>query len=87
MDQREFLRRIKAKIERLTGTDIQLRLDITDKNQIKVELKQTIPEVVLGSNVLEYSGFARMAIEYVVDSIRKGKEPGALEFHILLARN
>ena len=87
MDEQEFLDRIKAKIERLTGTEIRFHLDMIDKDQIKVELNQPIPEVTLGSSVLQYSGFARMAIEYAVATIRERRELGTLEFHVLLARN
>ena len=87
MEDQEFFDRIKAKIERLTGTEIRLQIDTADKNQIKVALESHIPEVTLGSNVLEYAGFARMAVEYTVASIRERRELEPLEFHILLARN
>ena len=43
--------------------------------------------VILGSNVLQYSGFARMCVEYVVESIRRHRPLDLLEFHLLLARN
>ena len=87
MDDQDFLDSIKAKIERLTGTEIQIRLDMSDANGIRVELERTPPEVILGADVLQYSGLARMAIEYAVACIREGRELGLLEFHVLLARN
>ena len=87
MDDQKFLDGIKGKIERLTDTEIQLQVDGAQKNQIKVEFGGPVPEVSLGSNVLQYPGFARMAIEYAVASIRERRELGLLEFHILLARN
>ena len=87
MQDQEFLAKIKEKIERVTSSEIRLQLDVINKNQIKVDLDQAIPEVTLGSHVIEYSGFSRMAIEYVVASIRERRELGSLEFHILLARN
>jgi hypothetical protein len=87
MDDQEFLDRIKVKIERLTGVEIQLHIDQSDGNQIKLELERPTPEVTLGYNVLQYSGFARMAVEYAVASIREKRVLGDLEFHILLARN
>ena len=43
--------------------------------------------VVFGSNVLQYAGFARMCIEYAVESIRQERTIDTLEFHLLLARN
>ena len=87
MDDLEFIHRIKTKIEGLTGIQIQLRLDMNDKDQLKIDLEQPIPQVIMGSNALQYSGFARMAIEYAVASIRERRELGSLEFHVLLARN
>ena len=87
MDDQEFLDRIKAKLERLAGTEIQLELDTEDQEKLRVELRPEVPVVTLGSNVLEYSGFARMAIEYVVASIRTGRELQTLEFQMLLSRN
>lgn len=87
MDDQEFLNRIKEKIERLSGTEIRLGLDAVDQNATRVELDGQMPEVTLGSNVLRYAGFVRMCIEYAVASIKERRKLGALEFHVLLARN
>ena len=87
MDDQEFLDRIRGKIEKITDTQVQIHMDADQKNQIKVEFEGSIPQVTLGSNVLQYPGFARMAIEYTVASIREKRELGLLEFHVLLARN
>ena len=87
MDDQEFIRRLKAKIEGLSGSDVQLHLDMVEKHLIKIDLEGPVPEVTLGSDVLRYSGFARMSAEYVVASIREKRELGPLEFHVLLARN
>ena len=87
MDDQEFLDRIRGKIEKITDTQVQIHMDADQKNQIKVEFEGSIPQVTLGSNVLKYPGFARMAIEYTVASIREKRELGLLEFHVLLARN
>ena len=87
MDDQEFLEQLKAKIERLTSTRIQLDLDREDSSALMVELEGLSPRVVLGSNILDYAGFARMAVEYAVASIREKRELGPLEFQILLARN
>ncbi len=87
MDDQEFLERIKAKIESGTGAEIRLSVDNVDKNATNVALDGKVPEVIVGSNALLYSGFARICIEYAVASIRRGKKLGMLEFHILLARN
>ncbi|MCH7621725.1 MAG: hypothetical protein IH870_07485 [Chloroflexi bacterium] len=87
MEDDEFLDRIQMKIQRLTQKRIELRVDHEDANQLLVELEREVPLVILGSNVLEFSGFARMCIEYVVESIRNDRPLDLLEFHLLLARN
>ena len=87
MEDDEFLDRIQMKIQRLTQKRIELRVDHEDANQLLVELEREVPLVILGSNVLEFSGFARLCIEYVVESIRNDRPLDLLEFHLLLARN
>jgi hypothetical protein len=87
MEDAEFLRRMEDKIQRLTGREVVLRLDETEIDQMSIDLNGPEPVITLGSNAVRYSGFARMAIEYAVASIRERREIGQLEFHILLARN
>ena len=87
MEDAEFLDRIQEKIQMLTQKKIELRLDHEDANQLLVELEREVPLVILGSNVLQFSGFARMCVEYVVESIRQRRPLELLEFHLLLARN
>ena len=87
MDDQEFLDRIRGKIEKITDTQVQIHLDADQKNQIKVEFESSIPQVTWAPTWLQYPGFARMAIEYAVASIREKRELGLLEFHVLLARN
>ncbi len=87
MEDDEFLDRIQRKIQRLTQKRIELRVDHEDANQLLVELEREEPLVILGSNVLQFPGFARMCIEYVVESIRQHRPLDLLEFHLLLARN
>lgn len=87
MENQEFVDRIQQKIERLTGRQIDLRIDENDSSQIGVELHGETPLVILGDNVMEYSGFARMGIEYAVACIREERALDPVEFHVLLARN
>ena len=87
MDDDRFLERIHQKIERLTGREIELEIDQEESNQLKVELEREVPLVVLGANIFQYSGFARMCVEYAVESIRQKRPIDVLEFHLLLARN
>ena len=87
MEDEEFVARLKAKLESLTGGEVVLHLGTGDQSQIKVELGSLVPVVTIGSNALQYSGFARMALEHAVASIRGGKELESLEFQVLLSRN
>ena len=87
MDDSDFLDRLQAKIERLTGKAISLVIDESEVNNLEVDLDDVMPRVVLGSAVLQYPGFARMCIEYAVASIRQGRRMGTLEFHMVLGRN
>ncbi|MEE8465823.1 MAG: hypothetical protein V3S68_05045 [Dehalococcoidia bacterium] len=87
MEDDIFVDRIREKIERMTGRQVELRIDEEDRGQIGVELHGEMPVVTLGVNVLEYSGFARMGIEYAVACIREERAINPVEFHVLLARN
>ena len=87
MEDDQFIERIRLKIERLTQRRVDLEIDREEVNQLQVDLGREVPRVVLGSNVLRYSGFARMCIEYAVASIRVQRPIDVLEFHLLLARN
>jgi hypothetical protein len=87
LDDTEFLRRMEDKIRRLTGREVVLRLDETESDQMSIDLNGPGPVITLGSYAVRYSGFARMALEYAVASIREGREISQLEFHMLLSRN
>ena len=87
MEDHEFVERIREKIERLTGRQVDLRIEEDDASMIGIELQGDLPLVILGKNVLEYSGFARMGIEYAVACIREERAINPVEFHVLLARN
>ena len=81
------MERIQEKIERMTGRQVELRIDEEDASQMGVELRDDIPLVILGNNVRQYPGFARMGIEYAVACIREERAIDSMEFHVLLARN
>ena len=87
MDNDEFIRRIREKIERLTEGAVDLRVDVEDVNRLQVDLNLGVPRVTLGANIYRYSGFARMGVEYAVAAIRERRDLEPLEFHLLLARN
>lgn len=87
MNDQEFIDRIQEKIERLTGRDIVLRIDEDDGGQLGVDFESDVPVVVMGHNIFEYSGFARLCTEYAVASIREQREIPEIEFQMLLSRN
>ncbi|MBM3941586.1 MAG: hypothetical protein FJ316_01415 [SAR202 cluster bacterium] len=87
MEDGQFLGRIQEKIERMAGRAIELQVDRAEATQIRVELEREVPLVVLGSDIFQYAGFARMCIEYVVASLKQRRAIDTLEFHLLLARN
>ena len=87
MEDYQFIKRMEQKIQRLTDRRVDLEIDWEEVNQLQVDLGQEVPMVVFGSNVLQYAGFARMCIEYAVESIRQERTIDTLEFHLLLARN
>ncbi len=87
MDDEEFIQRIVEKIQRLTGTRVDVEVDREDRGKLEIELNGEVPKVVLGANVFRYAGFARMCVEYAVASIKQDRPIEELEFHLLLARN
>ena len=87
MEDEVFVQRIQEKIEKLTEGRIDLQIDHEDGSQLRVEFEREVPLVVLGANIFKFSGFARMCVEYSVESIRKQRPIEMLEFHLLLARN
>ena len=87
MDDEDFVQRIVEKIQRLTGTRVDIEVDRQDGGKLEVDLTGEVPRVVLGAHILQYSGFARMCVEYAVASIKQDRPIDVLEFHMLLARN
>lgn len=87
LDDEQFLLRMGEKIQRLTGHPVELRVDAQDLNKLQVDLDGEIPLLVVGANIYQYAGFARMCIEYATASIQRQRPIDLLEFHLLLARN
>ncbi|MDA0734377.1 MAG: hypothetical protein O2909_04815 [Chloroflexi bacterium] len=87
MKNEQLVWQIRKKIERLTQRSVDLVIDESESANFRVDLAGEIPQVILGSDIFEYAGFARMCVEYVVESIRQQRLIAELEFHVLLARN
>ena len=87
MENNTFVTRLHNKLARVTNRDVDVSVNDDDPNYLEVDLEAMVPKVVLGSNIYEYPGFARMCVEYAAASINEGRHIGELEFHMLLARN
>jgi hypothetical protein len=87
LDDEQFVHRISEKIQQSTGRQVRVEIDHQDATKLEVELGPEVPLVVLGANIFEYAGFARMCIEYATASIKQERPIDMLEFHLLLARN
>ena len=48
VEDQEFVDRIREKIERMSGRQVELRIDQDDSSQIGVELSGDMPVVILG---------------------------------------
>ncbi len=87
MNDQQFIDRIQEKIENLTGREIELRIDDDNGGHLEVDFSREVPLVIMGRNIFEYSGFARLCTEYAVASVRQQREIPEIEFQMLLARN
>ena len=87
VDDEEFLRRIREKIERLAAREVEFLVDSEATDSVALEMTAAMPRVVFGSKVLEHPGLVRMAIEYVVACMKQGRELQPLEFQLLLRLN
>ena len=87
MNDQQFIDRIQEKIENLTEREIELRIDDDNGGQLEVDFSREVPLVIMGHNIFEYSGFARLCTEYAVASIRQQRVIPEIEFQLLLARN
>lgn len=88
MDNEKFLQKIREKITRLTGREVEVVVgEEREGGTLSVEVGGPVPKVTLTPKALEHAGLARMSIEYAVACIRAGREIDLLEFHTLLRRN
>ncbi len=87
MDDAEFTRRLKEKIEAAAGTAIELEIDRADKRRLSIELAAAPPKVVFGSDALSDAGVARMFSQYAILSLKERREIPQQEFLLYLRRN
>lgn len=87
MDGHIFLERIVEKIERMTQRTMEMQAYQDELNQLNEDPQRQEPQVVVGANIFRYFDFARMGIEYAVESLKQERIIDTLKFHLLLARN
>lgn len=87
MEDREFIERLKQKVESNAGTAIVLEIDREDPRRLSIDFSGDVPKVSLGYDVIEYPGLARMFSQYAILSIREHREISEIEFLMFLRRN
>ena len=87
MDDTDFLRRLKERIEASTESSIDLTLDEDNPRNIAVDFSTPVPRVTVGHEVLEHPGFARMIMQYAILCLKNGKVASQDEFLVFLRRN
>lgn len=87
VEDAEFIRRLKEKIESAAGTPIDLEIDGGDKRRLSIDLSPPAPKVVFGADALENPGLARMYSQYVILCLKERRQVSQLEFLLFLRRN
>ena len=87
MDDAEFIRRMRERIEESTGVAVSLELDHEHKDEVEVFFTGEAPRVVMGADALDHAGLARMFIQYAILSIKEGRKVDHEEFTRFLRRN
>jgi hypothetical protein len=87
VDDQEFLRRLKQRIEESTGVSVELQLNLEEPGGIAVDFSLPVPKVVMGADALRYSGLARMFLQFIILCLREKRQVGQEEFLLFLRRN
>ena len=87
MDDDEFIDRMKEKIESTAETLIELVIDDQDKRRLEVDLSESRPKVIFGSDALLYSGLARMFSQYAILCLKERRLVEQQEFLLFMRRN
>jgi hypothetical protein len=85
MEDAEFLRRMRERIQQSTGRAVELVLG--EEGEFALDLAARVPRVVMGKDVLQYAGKARMLTEYVILCLKQGRQVPEQEFQLFLRRN
>ncbi len=87
MDDKEFIDRLRSKMETSTGVAVDLVIDRQDKRHLSIDFTTKTPSIVFGADVLEHPGLARMFSQYAILCINQRREVTELEFLMFLRRN
>ena len=87
MEDAEFIQRMKERIASAAGREIELEIDQEDKHRFTIDFSPSVPKVILGADVLAYSGLARMLSQYAILCLKERREVGEEEFLRYLRRN
>ncbi|MBI4233971.1 MAG: hypothetical protein HY686_05965 [Chloroflexi bacterium] len=87
MEDLEFLRRIKERIQQGTGVSVELELSREERASVSVDFSTPVPRIVFGADALTYPGLARMFMQYAVLCLRERRKVSEEEFLRFLRRN
>lgn len=87
MDDAEFLRRMRQRLQESAGIPVNLELSEEERSRVAVDFYQPIPRVVMGADALKYPGMARMFMQYAMLCLRERREVPQREFLLFLRRN
>jgi hypothetical protein len=85
MDDAEFLKRMRERIEQSTGLTVELALG--EEGEFSVDVDARTPRVVMGKDALLFSGRARMLMQFAILCLRERRQVSEDEFLRFLQRN
>jgi hypothetical protein len=87
MEDQEFLRRMKQRLEEGTGAPVEVELGQGQEGSVTVDFSGPVARVVMASDALEHAGLARMYMQYAILSLRERRQVSEEEFLLFLRRN
>ena len=87
MDDNEFVRQLKEKIELAAGITIAFEIDHADKERLAIDFSEVIPKVVFGAEAITNAGLARMYSQSAILCLKEGREVNNQDFLLYLRRN
>lgn len=87
MDDNEFARLLKEKIELAAGMNIAFEVDHADKERLAIDFSDGVPKVIFGIEAITNAGLARMFSQYAILCLKEGREVNNQEFLLYLRRN